>query len=75
MSTLRSLDLNPQDLGEMLDALVELRDAGKLRGLMFAAKLKGRDELVYDCAGALASNGSATGAAFSLAVHLATKAT
>lgn len=75
MGTLSSMDLNPQDLGEMLDALVDLHDTGKLRGLMFAAKLKGRPDLVYDCAGALASNSSATGAAFSLAVHLATKTT
>lgn len=75
MGTLRSLNLNPQDVGEMLDALIELHDAGKLRGLMFAAKLKGRAELVYDCGGALASEGSATGAAFSLAVHLATQTT
>lgn len=75
MSTISSMDLNPRDVGEMIDELVKLRDAGKLRGFMFAAKLKGRQDLVYDCGGALASNGSATGAAFSLAVHLATKAT
>lgn len=75
MSTIRSLDLNPLDVGEMLEALLDLHRSGKLRGLMFAAKLKGRQDLVYDCGGALASNGSATGAAFSLAVHLATKET
>ncbi len=75
MATLRSMDLNPQDVSEMIDELVKLRDSGKLRGFMFAVKIKGRQDLVYDCGGALASNGSATGAAFSLAVHLATKTT
>lgn len=75
MGSISSMDLNPRDVGEMIDELVKLRDAGKLRGFMFAAKIRGRQDLVYDCGGALASNGSATGAAFSLAVHLATKAT
>lgn len=75
MGTISSLDLNSQDIGEMLDELVKLRDTGKLHGLMFVAKMKGRQDLVYDCGGALTSNSSATGAAFSLAVHLATKTT
>lgn len=75
MAALRSLDLNPKDVGEMLEALTKLHQAGELRGILFTAKLLSRQDLVYDCGGSLASNGTATGAAFSLAVHLATKTT
>lgn len=73
MATIRSMDLNPQDVGEVLEELTKLHKSGELRGLMFAAKLLRRKDIVYDCAGSLADNGNATGAAFSLAVHLATK--
>lgn len=73
MAAIRSMDLNPHDVGEVLEELTKLHKSGDLRGLMFAAKLLRQKDIVYDCAGSLSDNGSATGAAFSLAVHLATK--